>query len=116
VPGYRAPEDTVGPATRVTVLLAAILRDAWVAGAIAEPTDDPAVEPGLVDDLARLHEFIPDVPTTVLVRGLVAWTQLFGIVNFELFGQFNNTIDDAGALVDRSLQLMAAFIGLGPPR
>ena len=51
------------------------------------------------------------VPVAVLVKGLVAWTQLFGLVNFELFGQFQNTIDDPTELADQSLRLMARFLG-----
>ena len=51
------------------------------------------------------------MPVAVLVKGLVAWTQLFGLVNFELFGQFQNTIDDPTELADQSLRLMARFMG-----
>ena len=35
VPGYTAPQETVGPASRVPLALAAILRDAWVASRAA---------------------------------------------------------------------------------
>ena len=37
VPGYAAPQDTVGPASRVPLALATILRDAWSARAIDPP-------------------------------------------------------------------------------
>ena len=30
----------------------------------------------------------PAVPPDVLVRAVIAWTQLFGMISFELFGQF----------------------------
>src|SRR5689334_7999349 len=36
VPGYQAPQDTIGPATRVILQIAAIIRDAFLAGKIAE--------------------------------------------------------------------------------
>lgn len=111
VPGYRAPQDTVGPATRVTVLLAGVLQDGWAAGVVTTSADDPPVSGGLEAELARLAEFVPGVPVAVLVKGLVAWTQLFGLVNFELFGQFQNTIDDPTELADQSLRLMARFMG-----
>ena len=35
----------------------------------------------------------PGVPATVMARGLIAWTELFGAVSFELFGRLDNVID-----------------------
>ena len=40
VPGYAAPEDTIGPATRPVLVLGSILADAHAAGRLAAP--DPA--------------------------------------------------------------------------
>src|SRR5689334_500292 len=36
VPGYEAPQDTIGPATRVVLLIAAVVRDAYQNGEIEE--------------------------------------------------------------------------------
>ena len=47
-----------------------------------------------------------------MVRALVAWSALFGIVSFELFGQFHNVIDaNADFFATAALEL-AAFVGL----
>jgi len=46
VPGYRAPADTVGPASRVTLVLARIVDDAARDGALAPPSG-PALPPTL---------------------------------------------------------------------
>ena len=54
----------------------------------------------------------PDVPPSLLSRGMGAWVQLFGMVSFELFGQFNNTIEDRWAFFDHQMRTQAAFVGL----
>ena len=85
VAGYRAPEATIGPASRVPLAFAAILEDA-VASA--------------------------SVPADMLVRATIAWTQLFGMISFELFGQFVGSFEPADAFFDHAVAQLAAFIGL----
>jgi hypothetical protein len=48
----------------------------------------------------------------VLLRTITAWTQLFGLVSFELFGQTRNVIEHHGELFDATVSAMASFIGL----
>jgi AcrR family transcriptional regulator len=88
VPGYEAPADRTTPAgIRVSRALLSIVQDAWADGALDEP-DGPTISRPLAKDLATLKATIAvEVPDTVLVRALAAWTQLFGLVSFELFGQ-----------------------------
>ena len=102
VPGYQAPQATIGPATRVTALLSDVLRDAVVADpasgdpASGDPASDGPASGGPGPDGARplwaaamrpARPFVPEeVPDELLVRGLMAWTYLFGAVSFELFG------------------------------
>jgi AcrR family transcriptional regulator len=104
VPGYVAPQDTVGPATRPTLVLGAILVDGFAAGALrAEPGE--TVPPMLTEDLDRLITVVaPGVPAPIVVRGLIAWTELFGAINFELFGRFNNVIEDLSTWYDHQLR------------
>jgi hypothetical protein len=46
-------------------------------------------------DAARLRESVlPEVPDDVAARALTAWAGLFGLVSFELFGQFENVITE----------------------
>jgi hypothetical protein len=42
------------------------------------------------------------------------WTGLFGLVSFELFGQFNRVVDDPDALFEAAVTRMAAFVGFTP--
>lgn len=95
VPGYAAPQDTVGPATRVTRVLADLLVDV----AATAPVDGPVLGGPSTDAVtaavAPAASYTGDgVPTDLMVRGVMAWTYVFGAVSFELFGQRHNVIAD----------------------
>ena len=112
VPGYRAPADTVDPAARVTRVLGGLLSDA-----VAPEGPVPAVPAKLRRDLERVRSVSgPGVPDAVVVRGLMAWTQLVGAISLELFGHFHNAVDETGLLFDHMLEIMGAFVGFGPLR
>ena len=53
-----------------------------------------------------------NLPATTLTRLLMAWTQLFGSISFELFGQFIGSVDPADAFFAYTTQQMADFVGL----
>ena len=76
--------------------------------------DEPLQEP-----LAGQAEIVaaaiaPGVPAAMITRGLIAWTQLFGMVSFELFGQFVGSADPADAFFAYAVEQMADFVGLPP--
>ena len=113
VPGYAAPEDTIAPASRVTMLLLGVLADLEAAGApIAEP--GPPLAPGLEAQLTALVAGA-DVAVTPerMAMGVGVWTELYGMLNFELFGQFQNVFDDADDLFAARVAAMAARMGAG---
>jgi Tetracyclin repressor-like, C-terminal domain len=67
----------------------------------------------LAEQAAILADAIaPGVPDPVLIRGLIAWTQLFGMISFELFGQLVGVFDPADAFFGHAVDQMADFIGL----
>jgi AcrR family transcriptional regulator len=112
VPGYAAPADTIGPATRTTLVLGGILTDARAAGLItgdadARLPDDLRAELRQVADALGAH-----VDESVMARGMIAWTHLFGALSFELFGQLNNVIEARDAWFGHQVRAMAAFMGL----
>jgi AcrR family transcriptional regulator len=113
VPGYSAPQSTVQPASRVAVCLLGILQRAQEAGVLVVPDD--AAEPSemLVGQLQPLEEIAPGVPRPVLLRTGMIWAQLFGLVSFELFGQFVGTFDPADELFEAAIAGHADFLGLG---
>ncbi|SDI91042.1 regulatory protein, tetR family [Actinokineospora alba] len=105
VPGYQAPKDTVAPAARVPLLLTAI--------ATAGKIEDSGVGHGLRSQLSSVIAMNSiDLPPGALARVMVAWTQLFGVISFELFGQLVGSADPADDFFDFSASAMADFVGL----
>jgi AcrR family transcriptional regulator len=121
VPGYRAPMDTVGPASRNTAPLLRLLADGVEAGLLSDRLPDsldeahwpPLPEPvrGELDRLAGA--LAVDLPPQLLARGITGWVQLFGLLCFEVFGRFQNMIEDnRGPIFDHQMRSMGALIGL----
>jgi AcrR family transcriptional regulator len=112
VPGYAAPRDTVEPATRPVVVLGAILADAYEAGMLTEDGSPPVRGP-LRREIAVLSVHIgAKVPPPIMARGMIAWTELFGAISFELFGRIDNTIDERDDWFHYQTRAMATLIGL----
>ena len=114
VPGYAAPQDTVVPGTRVSLALVQLVRDAFDTGAVA--FDLPTtLAPGAVTSAAleRLaSQLTTTLPPPVLFAALLAWTQLFGLVTFEVFGQTRGIVEDSAAFFHDAAVAMATGIGL----
>jgi AcrR family transcriptional regulator len=107
VPGYQAPQTTIEPATRVTLALARIVDGAGLPGS-GEP-----LPPGLAEQAARVAAQTGlTMPPPVLVRTLIAWTQLFGMIGFELFGHLTGSVEPADDFFAFTVERMADFIGL----
>jgi AcrR family transcriptional regulator len=111
VPGYAAPQDTIPAAARSYAVLGHILTDAF---ASSDLRSHAAVVPEAIHaDVARASEGIaPGLPDGVMLAGLTAWIHLFGVVSFELFGQFNNVVDARDEFFDVEMNRMADLIGL----
>lgn len=111
VPGYAAPTDTIDPATRVTTVLLQLLADTEAAG-LGAPSP-VAIEPGLAEQLAAITDALGvETDRTRMLVGVGVWVQLYGMVTFELFGQFNNIFDDADALFAAQVDQMASRFGV----
>ncbi|AYF77478.1 TetR/AcrR family transcriptional regulator [Nocardia yunnanensis] len=111
VPGYQAPQTTIGPASRVPIVALGIVHRAWESGTLTLSGD--TVGPELSAQAAGIAELItPGLPEIAVTRGVMAWTQLYGMVTFELFGQLANSMDPAGPFFAYAVEAMADFIGL----
>ncbi|MFI6181779.1 TetR/AcrR family transcriptional regulator [Nonomuraea sp. NPDC051191] len=111
VPGYQAPQDTVVARLRDVTVLGAIVADAWNAGALHPPaTPEPPAE--VAADAENIRALMSGVPDDVVWRAMASWATLYGWVNFEVFGQFNNTIERRRAAFDHALRLAAGEFGL----
>jgi AcrR family transcriptional regulator len=115
VPGYSAPADTVGPASRVANLLIAILAD----GPAAQ-REWPPVPASARRAMAPITEIFQSagagVPPELVLRALMAWQFLFGAVTFELFGHLHNVIttqrEPESPFFDAELDRIVALLGL----
>ncbi len=114
VPGYRAPEDTIVPAARVALVLVQLLIDATAAGAIATTGRHGPLPRPVRADVARLRETFAGVDDTTIVRALTVWSALFGLVSFELFGQFHNVVEANTEFFDVAARELGAFVGITP--
>ncbi|MFJ8576987.1 TetR/AcrR family transcriptional regulator [Micromonospora sp. NPDC093277] len=111
VPGYAAPQDTVAPASRPPLTLIGILRDGLADGRLSPPPDDLA-EPVRADLAELATGFVPGLPEALLARGMAGWTQLFGLISFELFGRLKPLVPHRDEYFDHQTALMADLIGL----
>jgi AcrR family transcriptional regulator len=113
VPGYQAPQTTVASAIRVARVMGGILADAQAGIRAAARDPGEPLPPRLAQQVAIVAEAIaPGVDDGVLTRGLIAWTQLFGMISFELFGQFVGSLEPAEEFFGYTLERMADYIGL----
>ncbi|WP_369244637.1 TetR/AcrR family transcriptional regulator [Streptomyces sp. R41] len=113
VPGYTAPETTVPAASRVGLLLIGIVRDAHQGEGVARPplpTDLKAEAQRMTAELA------PDLPPEVVTALVAAWAQLYGLIGFELFGQFNRVVEDRETFFRQAADQLAHGVGLVFPR
>jgi AcrR family transcriptional regulator len=95
VPGYAAPADTVQPASRVTTLLLRIIVDAAATGRIPAADRRDAQARPLAAAVAPIRSYLPPgIPAPLVQRALMVWTNLFGVISFELFGQLHNVVGE----------------------
>jgi AcrR family transcriptional regulator len=115
VPGYVAPQDTIGPAARVPVVLLTVLADLQSLG--HAPKGEP-VAPQVSAAIEGIRTFSGGlIPDDLLLRGMAAWSGLFGAVSFELYGHLHNVVADGArarrAYFDHQMRQVAEGLGLG---
>ncbi|WP_068017537.1 TetR/AcrR family transcriptional regulator [Nocardia mexicana] len=109
IPGYEAPEETVEPAARVVLLLVDIVID----GAHRLEPISEEIPAAVRSDMRRLIEQRPGaISEARLDRVLAAWTQLFGVISFEVFGRLDLLIENPDSYFDHQMALMADMAGL----
>lgn len=117
VPGYAAPDVTAETGTRTPRALIGIVTEALSANEVRRPRGRAraAMSPELIDDFATLRSNLDgstgftDELTLAVIAG---WTQLFGLLSFELTNQTRGVVKHHRDLFDSSARLMATQIGL----
>jgi AcrR family transcriptional regulator len=116
VPGYKAPADTIAPGTRVSFALLRIVHDAHTTGHLRPPAlggVTPNLSPGVEAEMtAAVQAFGSPLDPATMFAVMLAWTQLFGLLSFELFGQTQGVITDSRAVFVAAASAMAAMMGL----
>ena len=118
VPGYVAPADTIGPASRVSNLLVQILADAAARGIeVPAAARGELSQPGRAALAPVIGVLPPGVTGEAILTGLMVWSGLLGTVSLELFGQFHNVIGeksgDRDAFFAECVTRWAAQVGVG---
>ncbi|MFI7237623.1 TetR/AcrR family transcriptional regulator [Streptomyces cyaneofuscatus] len=109
VPGYSAPMDTVGPASRVGMVLIGLIRDAFREDGLAVP---PLARELRAEAERIAADITPDLPPAVAPALVAAWAQLFGLISFEIFGQFNRMVEAREQLFRQAAGELARSVGL----
>lgn len=112
IPAYDAPQETMVAGARTAMALIGTLQHAAGQGALttgeAEPLPRPLAEAvrGLAQGMAQ------GLPEPVVARLLVAWTQLFGMTSFSVFGHIVAFGEDPIAFVDHAAAAMGRYVGV----
>ncbi|WP_367325022.1 TetR/AcrR family transcriptional regulator [Streptomyces sp. HUAS ZL42] len=109
VPGYSAPDTTVPAAARVGLLLIGIVRDAHQGPGLSEVSLPDELRPEAERMAADLA---PDLPPETVAALIAAWAQLYGLVGFELFGQFHRVVEDREPFFRHAAAGLARGVGL----
>ncbi|MFJ6015411.1 TetR/AcrR family transcriptional regulator [Streptomyces sp. NPDC092952] len=109
VPGYTAPQATIGPAARVGLVLITVVADAHRAGELAPP---PLAGDLRAEAERQVADLAPDLPPEAVAPLIAAWSQLFGLVSFEIFGQFHRVVDDREVFFREAVTALARTVGL----
>ncbi|WP_055533186.1 TetR/AcrR family transcriptional regulator [Streptomyces graminilatus] len=109
VPGYKAPDTTVRAASRVGLLLTGIVRDAHRTVGVARTPIPAELRPEAERLTAALD---PELPPEVTMALVAAWAQVYGLVGFELFGQFNRVVEDRETFFRYAVSRIGHEVGL----
>jgi hypothetical protein len=113
VPDYRAPPETMTAGARTVLALLALLRKAQENGELAEHMEDPPLADGMLRNVESLASgLLKGPPYLVIARVLVAWTQLHGMVGFEVYGHIVGVAADPAAFFDHAAASMGEYVGL----
>jgi AcrR family transcriptional regulator len=113
VPGYAAPEATTGPASRVGEALSRVIADGVAGGTVDPAADATGADATLAPGLAvRVGLPTGDPESSLAARTVLAWTTLFGMISFELFGHSHNVVGDHQSYFDDAVDRLATMVGL----
>lgn len=112
VVGYRAPQDTIGPAGRSTGAFLTLLT-AMVETGRSPRSEAPRLTQRSGRSLRSLEQQVGGtIPTDLLQRGMIAWTTMLGTISLELFGHLHRAVDDYPAYFDQVIARTVHDLGM----
>jgi AcrR family transcriptional regulator len=116
IPDYHAPQDTVPPASRTPAVLAGIVRSGLEAGELTPPRRAVPGPPLLLPEAVELFGGLPDAPfSDIIERGIVLWSNLIGLLVFQVFSRTHDSVRDEAAFFDYAIAVAAESVGLVVP-
>ncbi|WP_330237076.1 TetR/AcrR family transcriptional regulator [Streptomyces sp. NBC_00566] len=109
VPGYAAPATTIPSAARVALLLIGVVRDAHEGPGLTGSSLPAELRPEAERMAADLA---PGLPPEVAPAMVAAWAELFGLVGFEVFGQFTRVVEDRERFFRHAAVRLGESVGL----
>jgi AcrR family transcriptional regulator len=109
--GQAQPDRCAEASSRFGNVFAEQFLAVWQRKPFPVPADDELV-PGLVQELEPyytwLNESFGAMPRGAVVRFVLAWVRLYGLVSMEVFGQLGWALGDASPLLEQLLQDIGA--------
>jgi hypothetical protein len=97
-------------------VLAGIVRSALEAGELTPPRRAVPGPPLLLPEAVELFGGAPEAPFSDLVeRGIVLWSNLIGLLVFQVFSRTHDSVRDESAYFDFAIAVAAESIGLTVP-
>lgn len=113
VPGYHAPEFTVGPGTRVIGALLMVVAEGVAAGDVPDmgTGPGPTLSAATSADFAGVRkEFGFTGSDATVLKCFLLWAALVGAVSLEVFGQYGaDTLTDPAEVFDGQIRLVVAI-------
>ncbi|MYS15807.1 TetR/AcrR family transcriptional regulator [Streptomyces sp. SID4982] len=109
VPGYAAPATTIPSAARVALLLIGVVRDTHEGPGLTGLSLPADLRPEAERMAADLAHGLPPEAAPAMVA---AWAELFGLVGFEVFGQFTRVVEDRERFFRHAAVRLGQSVGL----
>lgn len=112
IPGYDAPPETMAAGARTVLTLLGVLREAQAASQLTDLAEPP-LSTGMAANVAPLGSgLLNGLPDEVIARMLVVWTQLHGMLSFEVYGHIAGVAADPGAFFEYGAAAMGRYVGI----
>lgn len=92
----------------MTAALARVLVDAYGSAHSPTPIRDAVLDPAI----GQAMPAFAGLPEELIATGLMAWTSVFGLVSFELFGHLVASVADPADFFASQVEVLADRLGL----